>query len=100
MTELMPENQTYEQSVVVSNWQGFHVRPSALFVEAASHFSSHITVYKKGSEFNKVNGKSVMGLITLVAQKDSEIVIQAVGEDAKASVENLVKLVRSGFNEE
>ena len=78
------------KELVVKNAQGLHARPSALFVQISSKYNSNITV-QKGNE--KVNGKSIMGLLTLGAQKDSKIIVEADGIDAEKVMVELEALL-------
>lgn len=87
----------HAQSVTVANVYGLHARPAAEFVKLANKFESEITVSKDGLE---VNGKSIMGVMMLAAEKGSRIEIRARGEDAEQAVEALVRLVADGFGEE
>lgn len=66
------------------------------FVQLAAHFKSEIHVVKDGSS---VNGKSIMGLLTLVAALGLSIVIEAEGPDADEAVAALAALVEEGFGE-
>ncbi len=75
---------------------GLHARPATKFVETANKFESEITISKDGM---LVNGKSVIEILTLAAEKGSRLVISASGEDAEQAVKVLVKLVESGFKE-
>ena len=80
------------KKVMVKNKQGLHARPAALFVQVANKFDSHITVTRDSEE---VNGKSIMGILTLGAEKDCWIVIEADGEDAEGALAELVRVVES-----
>jgi len=91
------ENIEYGQNVVVANVYGLHARPAAEFVKLAAKFDSEILVNKDGLE---VNGKSIMGVMMLAAEKGSTIEIKARGIDAREAVEALVNLVSDGFGEE
>jgi len=82
------------KKLTVKNKQGLHARPAALFVQVANKFNSRISV-KRGDE--KVNGKSIMGILMLGAEKDSEIIIEAEGDDAQMAISDLEKVV---FTEE
>jgi len=73
-----------------------HARPSAMFVSHASRYKSEIFVEKNGI---RINGKSILGIMSLAAEKGSELIISAEGEDEKTAVKELVKLVESGFGE-
>ncbi|MFC1709007.1 HPr family phosphocarrier protein [Candidatus Omnitrophota bacterium] len=85
----MNEN-ALERKIIVKNKQGLHARPAALFVQLANKFDSKITVVKDDQE---INGKSIMGILMLAAEKDSEIVIAAEGDDAKEALDALEQLV-------
>jgi len=76
----------------VKNRQGLHARPAALFVQVANKFDSRITVKRDDEE---VNGKSIMGILMLGAERDSIIIIEAEGEDANLAIEELEKIVAS-----
>lgn len=80
------------KKMIVRNKQGLHARPAALFVQIANKFDSRITVRRDKEE---VNGKSIMGILMLGAEKDSEIIIQLEGEDAQAALLELEKIVTS-----
>src|SRR6476620_10846478 len=77
---------------LVSNKLGIHARPAALFVKTANRFSCDIFVEKDGE---KVNGKSIMGLLMLAAGPGTKLTIHTQGHDASqamAEIENLFKL--------
>jgi len=76
--------------LIVKNKQGLHARPAALFVQIANKFDSRITVRRDNEE---VNGKSIMGILMLGAEKGSEIVIEAEGDDAKEAILELEKIL-------
>ncbi len=79
-----------QQTVTVFHQQGLHARPASLFVQAAKRFSSDIRV-KKGRK--SVDGKSIMGLLTLAANRGARIAILADGPDAEAALAALARLV-------
>ncbi|OGX25952.1 MAG: hypothetical protein A3J51_01780 [Omnitrophica WOR_2 bacterium RIFCSPHIGHO2_02_FULL_45_21] len=81
---------TVKKKLVVKNRQGLHARPAALFVQIANKFDSEVTVVKDDIE---VNGKSIMGILTLAAEKDSSITIVATGKDAHQALLELEKIV-------
>ena len=74
----------------MKNKLGLHARPAALFVQAANKFDSRITVEKDN---DKVNGKSIMGILTLGAERGSLIIIEAEGRDAEMAILELERLV-------
>ena len=81
-----------KKKITVKNKQGLHARPAALFVQIANKFDSRITVrYHKEA----VNGKSIMGILTLGAQKGSQIWIEIEGEDALRAMLELEKIIGS-----
>jgi phosphocarrier protein HPr len=82
--------------VVVSNEMGLHTRPAKAFVQTAARFSAVIEVTKEGST---VNGKSIMGLMSLLAPKGTRLTITAVGEDAAEAVDILAVVVNKRFGE-
>lgn len=79
-----------KKSVTIKNKQGLHARPAALFVQIASKFDSEITV-KKGKQ--SVNGKSIMGILMLAANKGSKIILEANGDDAEGAIAELEVVV-------
>lgn len=79
-----------QRTVTVIHRQGLHARPAALFVQLAKAFDSRITV-KRGRKI--VDGKSIMGLLTLAANVDSRIAIVADGSDAAEAVERLCRFL-------
>ena len=81
---------TAKRTVSVIHRQGLHARPAALFVQAAKTFTSRVTV-KKGRKI--VDGKSIMGLLTLAAGPGSRISIITDGPDAVEALERLIELV-------
>lgn len=78
------------KKLIVKNKQGLHARPAALFVQIANKFDARITVMR---DDEKVNGKSIMGILMLGAEKGSSIVIEAEGDDARLAVAELERIV-------
>jgi len=83
---------TIERSITIKNKQGLHARPAALFVQIANKYSCDITL-QKGKQ--KINGKSIMGIMMLEAGVGSKILITAVGEDAESAMHELEGLLLS-----
>ena len=79
-----------EKKIVIKNKQGLHARPAALFVQVANKYESDVLV-KKGKD--EVNGKSIMGLMTLAAEKGSMIRIKIDGPDAKEAMQELEGII-------
>ena len=86
-----------EKIIKVINRAGIHARPSALLVQTTKNFTSNIYL-EKGTD--RINAKSIMGIITLGASYGTELKIIAEGEDEEAAVETLAKLFESKFEEE
>ena len=85
-----------ERTVEVVNLLGFHARPAAEFVRLAGSFGCDIWLEKDGLE---VNAKSIMGVLMLAAEKGSQLVIRARGDDAEEATKVLADLVTRGFEE-
>ena len=86
-----------EADFEIVNELGLHARAATKFVQTANKFKSDIDVEKDGQ---KVNGKSIMGVLMLVASKGTSIRVRARGDDAEACVEALGELVRGRFGED
>ncbi len=86
-----------KDKLTIVNAAGMHARASTRFVQAANKYKSEVMVEKDGQE---VNGKSIMGVLLLVAAKGSEITISCDGDDAPICLRALSELVRDGFGEE
>lgn len=82
--------------MTIVNELGLHARPAAAFVKVAGRFRAEVTV---GRDDMVVNGKSIMGVMTLAAEPGSELTIRAEGEDAQAAADALATLVAAGFHE-
>ena len=85
-----------ERVFVISNKLGLHARPAAVFVQTANRFEALIEVQK---EDLKVDGKSIMGIMTLAAEMGSSITVRTTGKDAAAAMDALAKLIESNFGE-
>ena len=85
-----------ERSFVIVNTLGLHARAAAQLVQLANRFRSEIHVEKDGMN---VNGKSIMGVLTLAAAKGSEIQVSVEGEDCEAALTALAKIIEAGFGE-
>lgn len=84
-----------ERSVTINNELGLHLRPSGEFVKLAAKFACSVLVSKDGGD--AVNGKSILGLVTLGAEPGSELTIRGDGDDAENAVRALADLVERGF---
>jgi len=85
------------REVTIINKLGLHARPAAQLVKTASRFSAEI-YFKKGNL--EVNGKSIMGVMMLAAEKGSKIMITANGDDEVQALEALVEVFQAKFDEE
>jgi len=81
---------TVERTITIKNKQGLHARPAALFVQVANKFNAEITI-SKGR--NKVNGKSIMGIMMLEVGCGAKVTIVATGSDAEQAVVELESLL-------
>jgi len=86
-----------KKEFIIQNKVGLHARPAALFVQTAKKFKSSITVEKDG---NKVNAKSILGVLSLGAEKGVHIIIEAKGEDEKKAMRKFKELIENKFGEE
>ena len=86
-----------ERMVTISNRAGIHARPAAVLVQAVKDFNCNI-YFEKGKD--RINGKSIMGLLTLAAAYGTELKIIAEGEDEEKAIEVLVRLFETRFEEE
>jgi phosphocarrier protein len=80
----------------IRNRLGMHARAAVKFVQLANKYRSEIRVLKDG---NEANGKSIMGLLTLVAAHGTSMTVICDGDDADAAVTALADLVDTGFGE-
>ncbi len=85
-----------ERTFEIVNTLGLHARAAAQLVQAANRFHADITVEKDGLQ---VNGKSIMGVLTLAASKGSQILVACEGDDAHAAMEALSVVIQAGFGE-
>jgi phosphocarrier protein len=83
--------------VRIVNRLGLHARAAARFVELATRFESHVQLKRDG---DAVDGKSILGILTLAAPRGTELEIVAEGSDEASALAALQDLVDSGFGEE
>ena len=77
---------TLKKKLIIKNPQGLHARPASIFVKIANKYEAEVTV-KKGRQ--RVNGKSIMGLMMLAANEGTTITIEIDGKDAQAVMDEL-----------
>jgi phosphocarrier protein HPr len=85
------------KELTVVNKLGIHARPAAMFVKTANRFACDIFVEKDGE---KINGKSIMGLMMLALGPGSKLTLHVKGADAQAAITELEALVKRKFDEE
>jgi len=88
---------TLSRTVVLTNAEGMHARPASLLVELAMKFQSKIEIVKDNQ---RVDGRSILDLLTLGAPAGTELRIEATGSDAEAALEALADLVSQKFFED
>lgn len=85
------------RELTVQNKLGIHARPAAMFVKTANKYECDIFVEKDGE---RVNGKSIMGLMMLAAGPGSKIVIHVEGDDGDSALKDLEQLIIRKFDED
>jgi len=81
---------TLSKQVAVNNPQGLHARPAYALVELAGQFQADIEIIRNGE---RADGKSILAILGLAAEKGTQLTIQASGEDAAQAVDALVELL-------
>ncbi len=95
----MSESEPRLIRVTLTNRHGLHARPAHLFVQTANSYASRLRVGRTDNE-ERVDGKSIMGMMMLAAERGSELELSAEGPDAEALLRALVELVVANFGEE
>jgi phosphocarrier protein HPr len=85
-----------EQTVMIQNELGLHARAATKLVQLASKFPCDVTLSKDGHD---VNGKSIMGVLMLVASKGTKVTIKGKGDRAAEVVAAIVALINDKFGE-
>lgn len=88
---------TITRELVVSNKVGIHARPAAMFVKIASRFDAEIFLEKDGE---RINGKSIMGLLMLAAGPGCKLILEVTGVDAEQATLEIEALFENKFGEE
>jgi phosphocarrier protein HPr len=86
-----------ERTVTIRNRAGLHTRPAATLVKTAARFQAEFFIQKDGME---INGKSIIGVMTLAAEQGSELLLRFEGPDELDAAEAVVRLFESGFDEQ
>jgi phosphocarrier protein HPr len=85
--------------VTLTNRQGLHARPAHLFVQTANAYASTLRVGRTDQE-ERVDGKSIMGMMMLAAERGVELELEATGPDADGMLRALAELVTANFGED
>lgn len=85
-----------EKKVKIINTAGLHTRPAATIVKLASKYKCDFFLNKDGMH---INGKSIIGVMTLAAEKGSEIILTFDGPDENEAAEEIINYFNRGFDE-
>ncbi len=85
-----------EREIVIKNRAGLHTRPAATLVKTAAKFKADFFIYKDGLE---INGKSIIGVMTLAAEQGARLVLRFEGEDEEEAANAVTELFERGFDE-
>ena len=86
-----------KQEFIIQNKVGLHARPAAVFVQTANKFKSNIFVEKDGK---KVSAKSILGVLSLGAEKGAIISVEIEGEDKEEAMKAIGELIANKFGDE
>ena len=86
-----------KQKIIITNKTGLHARPASIFVQSAAKFASQIYICKGDK---RVNGKSILNVLSLGISKGSEIILEIEGTDQELAMHELTALLASNFGEE
>ncbi len=81
----------------ITNKTGLHARPAAMLIKTTGKFKSDVRISKDGYE---VNGKSIMGVMTLAAEPGSVIQVTVEGEDEQEAMKAIEELIKNNFYED
>jgi len=84
------------RTVTVTNPQGLHARPADMFVKVAIKYQAKIEVVR---DSERIDGKSILAILTLAATEGTELRLEAYGPDAEAALDELVALITNDFGE-
>jgi phosphocarrier protein len=85
-----------DKTVAIRNKLGLHARAAVKFVNLSNRFSSSVKIVKDGDE---IDGKSILGILTLAATQGSSIRLIVAGKDEEAAMAALVELIANRFDE-
>jgi phosphotransferase system HPr (HPr) family protein len=86
--------QRVTRTVTVSNPQGLHARPAFLFAQLAARYAATVEIVKEGE---RVDGKSILSILTLAVEQGTPLSLEAAGPDAEAALDALVDLIKRDF---
>lgn len=86
-----------EREITIKNRTGLHTRPAATLVKTAARFQSEFFITKDALE---INGKSIIGVMTLAAEQGSKLTLRFEGPDEQEAAEVIIGLFESGFDEQ
>lgn len=86
-----------EQKILIKNKLGLHARAAVKFVNLANRFQSSVRIRKNGDE---IDGKSILGILTLAAVQGTEILLVIKGKDEKSALVELMALINNRFGED
>lgn len=86
-----------QKSFVIQNELGLHARAATRFVQTTGRFRADVEIERDGMV---VNGKSIMGILLLVAPRGSSILVRTTGDDAEQAMRAIAELVDGRFGEE
>ncbi len=90
------EAATSEKTTTITNERGLHARSATALVQLAAKFPCEVTLAKDG---NEVNGKSIMGVLMLIAPRGTKVTVRAKGERAAEAVTAIIALIDDKFGE-
>ncbi len=85
-----------KKTVTIKNSSGLHARPSAALVKLAGGFKSDFYIHMYGY---RVNGKSILGVMTLAAEQGAELLLEVSGSDEQKAMSSIVDLIESNFDD-
>ncbi len=91
-----PAEETVSREVIVANSQGLHARPADLLAREARRWQSRIELV---ADSQRVDGKSILDVLTLAAEAGTRLVVEATGPDAREALEAIGSLFDRNFNE-
>ncbi len=86
-----------EREVTIRNRSGIHTRPAATLVKIAAKYKAEFTIIKDGME---INGKSIIGVMTLAAEQGSKMLLRFEGPDEEEASKEIIDLFERGFDEQ